>query len=182
MVGAVTGGAEGEICLRHEHQMIGYLDDPVATERTLIDGWVHSGDLGTVDARGHLRFLGRIKNMIKRSGENISPEEIETVLVTHADVREASCSASRTGCGPRRWRRSWSSRPTRTDRGCARRLRRGAPGAIQGPALHRGASGAAGPAEQREDRPPADRARARPRGVLGPGDYEARLSIPAGPA
>lgn len=85
----VTGGAEGEICLRHEHQMIGYLDDPVATDRTLIDGWVHSGDLGTIDARGHLRFLGRIKNMIKRSGENISPEEIETVLVTHADVREA---------------------------------------------------------------------------------------------
>jgi crotonobetaine/carnitine-CoA ligase len=82
-------GAEGEICLRHEHQMLGYLDDGPATDSVLVDGWVHSGDLGVLDERGHLQFRGRIKNMIKRSGENISPEEIETTLALHADVRES---------------------------------------------------------------------------------------------
>jgi acyl-coenzyme A synthetase/AMP-(fatty) acid ligase len=86
---SLPAGAEGEICVRHEHQMLGYLSDPAATGRAVVDGWVHSGDLGLLDEQGHLVFRGRIKNMIKRSGENISPEEIESVLVRHPSVLEA---------------------------------------------------------------------------------------------
>jgi acyl-CoA synthetase (AMP-forming)/AMP-acid ligase II len=85
----VPAGVEGEICLRHEHQMLEYLGDRGATERTVVDGWVHSGDRGIIDERGHLHFHGRIKNMIKRSGENISPEEIEAVMEAHDAVRES---------------------------------------------------------------------------------------------
>jgi acyl-coenzyme A synthetase/AMP-(fatty) acid ligase len=85
----LSAGEEGEICLRHEHQMLGYLNDPEATGRVMSDGWVHSGDRGVLDEQGHLIFRGRIKNMIKRSGENISPEEIENVLVRHPAVRES---------------------------------------------------------------------------------------------
>ena len=82
-------GEEGEICLRHEDQMLGYLNDPEATGRVMSDGWVHSGDRGVLDEQGHMFFRGRIKNMIKRSGENISPEEIENVLAHHPAVRES---------------------------------------------------------------------------------------------
>jgi crotonobetaine/carnitine-CoA ligase len=85
----VAPGAEGEICLRHRHQMLGYLDDAGATARTLLDGWVHSGDRGRLDADGGLVYRGRIKNMIKRAGENISPEEIEVALDRHPAVAES---------------------------------------------------------------------------------------------
>jgi crotonobetaine/carnitine-CoA ligase len=85
----VLPGAEAEICLRHRHSMLGYLDDVDATDRVLIDGWVHSGDLGRLDAHGGLIFRGRIKNMIKRAGENISPEEIEFALDRHPAVAES---------------------------------------------------------------------------------------------
>ena len=78
----------GEIALRHDQVMLGYLDDPEATAATLVDGWVRSGDYGEVDAEGRLFFRGRLKNMIKRSGENVSPEEVENVLVEHPDVVE----------------------------------------------------------------------------------------------
>lgn len=79
----------GEIALRHRHAMLEYLDDPEATARTLVDGWVRSGDLGRVDEAGRVYYLGRIKTMIKRSGENVSPEEVEGVLVEHPAVTEA---------------------------------------------------------------------------------------------
>jgi len=81
-------GEVGEIALRHDQVMLGYLDDPDATKATLVDGWVRSGDYGEVDAEGRLFFRGRLKNMIKRSGENISPEEVENVLAEHPDVVE----------------------------------------------------------------------------------------------
>jgi acyl-CoA synthetase (AMP-forming)/AMP-acid ligase II len=81
--------ADGEICLRHPHIMLEYLNDPDNTAATLVDGWVHSGDRGFVDADGGLFYRGRFKNMIKRSGENISPEEVESVLDQHPDVIES---------------------------------------------------------------------------------------------
>jgi acyl-CoA synthetase (AMP-forming)/AMP-acid ligase II len=84
----VPTGEPGEICVRTGKMMRGYLDDPEATAASLIDGWVHSGDIGTLDAEGHLTYGGRIKNMIKRSGENISPEEIEATLAAHDAVAE----------------------------------------------------------------------------------------------
>jgi crotonobetaine/carnitine-CoA ligase len=78
----------GEICVRNPYRMLEYLADPQATDATIIDGWIHSGDRGELDADGGLWFQGRIKNMIKRSGENVSPEEIESVLIGHDAVSE----------------------------------------------------------------------------------------------
>jgi acyl-CoA synthetase (AMP-forming)/AMP-acid ligase II len=82
-------GVVGEICLRHRHVMLGYLKNPEATASTLVDGWVRSGDLGFLDDAGCLYFAGRLKNVIKRSGENISAEEVEAALEGHPDVVEA---------------------------------------------------------------------------------------------
>jgi len=82
-------GVVGEICLRHRHVMLGYLKNPEATASTLVDGWVRSGDLGFLDDAGALHFAGRLKNVIKRAGENISAEEVETALGGHRDVVEA---------------------------------------------------------------------------------------------
>jgi crotonobetaine/carnitine-CoA ligase len=89
----VPAGVPGEIALRHRHVMLGYFKDPAATAATLVDGWVRSGDLGELDADGRLFFVGRMKNVIKRSGENISAEEVEAALAAHADVAEATVFA-----------------------------------------------------------------------------------------
>lgn len=83
-------GVEGEIQGRGHQMMIGYLDDPDATRRTLDhEGWLHTGDLGSMDERGYLRITGRLKDMIIRGGENISPREVEDVLFEHPEVAEA---------------------------------------------------------------------------------------------
>jgi fatty-acyl-CoA synthase len=84
-------GEAGEICARGYQQFLGYLNDHVATARTVdADGFVHTGDLGTLDERGYLSVTGRLKELIIRGGENISPAEIESVLVDHEAVLEAS--------------------------------------------------------------------------------------------
>jgi acyl-CoA synthetase (AMP-forming)/AMP-acid ligase II len=83
-------GEPGEICLRHPHVMLGYLKDPEATARTLVDGWVRSGDRGVADEEGRVFFVGRFKNMIKRSGENVSAEEVELAIGDHPDVTECA--------------------------------------------------------------------------------------------
>lgn len=83
----------GEICLRHPQVMLGYLKDPEATRRTLVDGWVRSGDRGFMDYSGRAYFAGRFKAMIKRSGENVSAEEVETTLIMHPDVTECAVVA-----------------------------------------------------------------------------------------
>ena len=81
---------DGEIRLRHHHRMLEYLNDPAATAETVTpEGWVRSGDTGELDDEGRLFYGGRIKNMIKRSGENVSPEEIENALTEHSGVHEA---------------------------------------------------------------------------------------------
>ncbi|WP_067673188.1 AMP-binding protein [Nocardia miyunensis] len=89
--GAVQAiGVEGEICARGYQQMIGYLDMPAETARTIdADGRLHTGDLGTMDARGYVRVTGRLKDMIIRGGENIYPREIEEVLATHPAITDA---------------------------------------------------------------------------------------------
>jgi acyl-CoA synthetase (AMP-forming)/AMP-acid ligase II len=84
----VGTGTIGEICLRHPHAMLGYLKDPEATNAALVDGWVLSGDLGALDDQGSLYYLGRKKNMIKRSGENISAEEVENAFAALPGVSE----------------------------------------------------------------------------------------------
>jgi crotonobetaine/carnitine-CoA ligase len=85
----VPRGERGEICLRHPHLMLGYHRDPDTTGVTMRGGWLHTGDIGTMDDRGWLTFHGRLKNVIKRMGENIAGEEIEFALMRHPDVEEA---------------------------------------------------------------------------------------------
>jgi acyl-CoA synthetase (AMP-forming)/AMP-acid ligase II len=82
--------ATGEICARGYQAMVGYLDMPDETARTIdADGWVHTGDLGSLDARGYLRVTGRLKDLIIRGGENIYPREVEQVLLDHPAVSNA---------------------------------------------------------------------------------------------
>ncbi len=83
-------GEQGEICARGYQAMLGYFDMPEATAATLEpDGWLHTGDLGTMDKRGYLRITGRLKDMIIRGGENIYPREIEMRLSEHPEVANA---------------------------------------------------------------------------------------------
>jgi fatty-acyl-CoA synthase len=81
----------GEICTRGYHVMSGYLDDPEATAAAIdADGWLHTGDLGTVDARGYYRIGGRLKDVIIRGGANVYPAEVEQVLIEHPAVADAA--------------------------------------------------------------------------------------------
>ncbi|MGK2853618.1 MAG: class I adenylate-forming enzyme family protein, partial [Microbacteriaceae bacterium] len=87
----VTIGQPGEICARGYQQLLEYLHDPEATARAVdSEGFLHTGDLGTLDERGYLTITGRLKDLIIRGGENISPTEIETVLVGHEAVLDAA--------------------------------------------------------------------------------------------
>jgi len=90
----VAIGAEGEICIAGPTLMEGYLDDPEATAATLrrhADGrlWLHTGDLGRQDADGFFYFSVREKRMIKTSGFNVYPAQVEAVLLAHPKVAEA---------------------------------------------------------------------------------------------
>ncbi len=83
-------GEQGEYCSRGYAVMLGYWDDPARTAEAIdAEGWMHSGDLATMDAAGYLRITGRIKDMIIRGGENIYPREIEEFLLTHPHVADA---------------------------------------------------------------------------------------------
>ncbi len=83
----VAPGTEGEICARGYMQMIDYFDMPEVTAETVdTDGWLHTGDLGTMDERGYLAITGRLKDMIIRGGENLFPAEIENRLFEHPSV------------------------------------------------------------------------------------------------
>lgn len=80
-------GTVGEICARGPGIMLAYFDNPRATAEVLDDeGWLHTGDLGSMDASGYCRIQGRLKDMIIRGGENIYPREIEDILFTHSAV------------------------------------------------------------------------------------------------
>jgi len=87
----VPYGTIGEICFRGHHVMRGYYGQPEKTAETLDDaGWLHSGDLGTMDEEGYVRITGRLKEMIIRGGENIYPREIEEFLFTHPKVAQVA--------------------------------------------------------------------------------------------
>ncbi|MFC4468405.1 class I adenylate-forming enzyme family protein [Streptomyces xiangluensis] len=83
-------GSAGEVVVRGPNVMRGYLGLPDETARTVVDGWLHTGDVGRFDADGYLVLVDRIKDMIIRGGENIYPKEIENVLHTHPAVLEAA--------------------------------------------------------------------------------------------
>lgn len=81
----------GEICARAYSVMLGYNDDPEATAKAIdAEGWLHTGDLGTMDTRGFVKITGRVKDMIIRGGENLFPAEIENILLEHPDVAEVA--------------------------------------------------------------------------------------------
>ncbi|MBX6388479.1 MAG: AMP-binding protein [Frankia sp.] len=81
----------GEICVRGYQNMRGYYDLPAETAEVIdADGWLHMGDLGSMDARGYLRVTGRVKDMIVRGGMNLYPAEIEAVLLDHPAIETAA--------------------------------------------------------------------------------------------
>lgn len=83
----VPRGVAGELCTRGYSVMMGYWDDPERTAEVVdTDGWMHTGDLAVMDASGYVRITGRIKDVVVRGGENISPREIEEFLHTHPDI------------------------------------------------------------------------------------------------
>ncbi|MEU8825762.1 AMP-binding protein [Streptomyces sp. NPDC048636] len=96
-VGVVDGtgrplppGEVGEVVVRGANVMRGYLSRPEETARTVVDGWLHTGDVGRLDEDGYLTLIDRRKDMIIRGGENIYPKEIESVLYAHDDIYEAA--------------------------------------------------------------------------------------------
>ncbi len=85
----VATGEKGEICTRGYSVMREYWNDPERTAETIDEaGWLHSGDLATMDGEGYVRIVGRIKDMIIRGGENIYPREIEEFLYQHPAISE----------------------------------------------------------------------------------------------
>jgi acyl-CoA synthetase (AMP-forming)/AMP-acid ligase II len=87
----VPAGDPGEVMLRGGSVMLHYLDDPAATAEVLSpDGWLHTGDIGTLDQQGNLRIVGRAKDMFIVGGFNAYPAEIENLLLQHPDIEQAS--------------------------------------------------------------------------------------------
>jgi long-chain acyl-CoA synthetase len=84
----VPVGDAGEVWVRGPNVFQGYLDDPEATERVLVDGWLRTGDIGVVDHEGFLYLVDRAKDLIIVSGFNVYPAEVEEVLATHPAVAE----------------------------------------------------------------------------------------------
>jgi crotonobetaine/carnitine-CoA ligase len=86
----VPAGQTGEITLAGPGMMDGYYGDPEATARVMRGGWFHTGDLGRMDAAGRVYHAGRLKDMIRRSGENVAAREVEEVLLAHPGIRLAA--------------------------------------------------------------------------------------------
>lgn len=87
-------GQVGEICYMGEQLMLGYWNNPKATRETIDqDGWLHTGDIGYFDNKGRLHVIDRVKELIKYKGYQVSPSEIETVLLSHRAVKDAAVTA-----------------------------------------------------------------------------------------
>jgi len=86
---ALPTGMAGEVVIRGDNVMRGYEDNPVANQAAFRKGWFRSGDQGYLDSEGYLYITGRIKEIINRGGEKISPREIEEALLDHPEVAEA---------------------------------------------------------------------------------------------
>jgi long-chain acyl-CoA synthetase len=85
----------GEVWVRGPTVMQGYLDEPELTREAIVDGWLRTGDLGTIDAAGHLKLVGRARNMIvTEGGKNVYPEDIEATFAGLADCEEYSVFAA----------------------------------------------------------------------------------------
>ncbi|MFH2040228.1 MAG: AMP-binding protein [Chloroflexota bacterium] len=89
----VPDGEIGELCVRGKPMMLGYWNKPEATAETLRDGWLHTGDLVIRDEHGYYHWKARLNDTIRRSGENISAMEVESVLLEHPAVRDVAVVA-----------------------------------------------------------------------------------------
>ena len=85
----VPVGEPGELCTRGYSVMRGYWDDEEKTRESIVAGWMHTGDLATLDEEGYCNIVGRVKDMIIRGGENVYPREVEDFLFRHPGIREA---------------------------------------------------------------------------------------------
>jgi len=83
----VPVGEKGELCTRGYSVMLGYWGDDKRTAESVVDGWMHTGDLATIDAEGYCNIVGRVKDMLIRGGENVYPREIEEFLFRHPKVQ-----------------------------------------------------------------------------------------------
>ncbi|TGZ49724.1 luciferin 4-monooxygenase [Temnothorax longispinosus] len=87
----LEAGQVGEICYLGEQVMLGYWNNPEATRQTIDqDGWLHTGDIGYFDDKSKLHVIDRVKELIKYKGYQVSPSEIETVLLSHPEVKDAA--------------------------------------------------------------------------------------------
>jgi crotonobetaine/carnitine-CoA ligase len=86
----VPAGEIGELVLRGPGMMSGYDDDPEATAQVFRGGWLHTGDLARRDAAGVITLVGRLKEVVRRSGENVAAREVEDTLLSHPSVRIAA--------------------------------------------------------------------------------------------
>ena len=82
-------GEAGELCIRGYSVMRGHCNDEERTRESIVGGWMHSGDLASLDEAGFCRIVGRVKDMIIRGGENVYPREVEDYLFRHPAIREA---------------------------------------------------------------------------------------------
>lgn len=80
---------EGELCVKSPYSMVGYYNNPIATIAAVKDNWVHTGDIAFIDEDGYLSIKGRLKDVIIRGGENISPTDIENHLIKHEQIETA---------------------------------------------------------------------------------------------
>jgi long-chain acyl-CoA synthetase len=86
----ITDGSPGEVVVKGPTVMRGYLNRPGDTATAIVDGWLHTGDIGRIDSDGYLTLVDRVKDIIIRGGENIYPKEIESALYAYPDVVEAA--------------------------------------------------------------------------------------------
>ncbi|KAL5551668.1 hypothetical protein UlMin_001844 [Ulmus minor] len=85
----LPAGSTGEVCIRGPNVTKGYKNNPEANKAAFLFGWFHTGDVGFFDEEGYLHLVGRIKELINRGGEKISPIEVDAVLVSHPDIAQA---------------------------------------------------------------------------------------------
>jgi acyl-CoA synthetase (AMP-forming)/AMP-acid ligase II len=89
----VPAGAQGEVAIRGENVTAGYENNPKANAEAFTHGWFRTGDQGVMDAEGYLTITGRLKEIINRGGEKISPREVDEVLMDHPAVQQCVCFA-----------------------------------------------------------------------------------------
>jgi long-chain acyl-CoA synthetase len=86
----LPSGERGEVCIRGPQVMAGYHNHPEATAEAIVDGWLHTGDIGVIDEDGYLSIVDRMKDMLLYKGYNVYPRELEELLVAHPDVAMAA--------------------------------------------------------------------------------------------